>query len=531
MKVPKGIPIILGGLLLSCVTAASARGSLTLAFAPDRSTEAGGAGVYGCHNDAGPAQGMLEPDSLFGRCHSGKFGAAGGDRIASPAEFTSPPFSGGLSLRGPAYLAVIARSVEDSYTAADVGSLEYELHEIQSDGSEVLISSGTAVERFSADGGHESFDVGPHMLAPGSRLRLRLGIAGPADGPASTTARSDLVFGGTDAGGTNDYSESGITFAVESDGGGTFAGSLPLALLGALLGACALRRRLTRQPLWSVVALALACGPAHAGTVFLAFTPNPATDSADGGAVSPEGCFSESGLARGKLNASAAGTTCHSGAWGEVGQFGAGAGNVWVESPETPSDGAQFDSDPLPAAFRLGGPAGLVVYYMAANDGTTADADPGYWPRLYYKVLDVQPGTPETSTVITSGSGFNLNPEGAGRVYRGVESFSIPEYTVPAGNILRVALTSTLSPDGRVLFGDQPVAVNPAPTPGARDSYADAGITIATPTPNGDSQLGGGGDPGGSKSGGSAGGALAPVLLLALLAGVVLRAHRRSKTV
>jgi len=230
-----------GGLLLCIFSAGTpAASSLTLVFTPDRTLETGTPGIYNCYNEPAEAQGSLEAPSGQGACHSGKLGVAAGGEIAGPAEFTSPAFGHSLKLAGPTNIVTHTGNLDASGSSAEQSSLQYELHEILANGGEALIASGTAIEDFEWYGRHEgAFDIGAYTVAPGSRLRLRLGAT------ASTTSRADLLFGG-DA-----YGDSGVKFAIQegssSDPVVPEVGALsPIAVL-VLAGLFAARRRRVRS--------------------------------------------------------------------------------------------------------------------------------------------------------------------------------------------------------------------------------------------------------------------------------------------
>jgi len=223
--------------------------------------------------------------------------------------------------------------------------------------------------------------------------------------------------------------------------------------------------------------LTLSASVQAGSSLFFAFTPDSALDQ-DIGALSPEGCLAEPGLARGRLTRSSAGSTCHSGQWGSDANKVARCGGLVCE-PLNYSK-AQFDTPALLQPLAVGGTANLVVYYFSGNENHSPFPAAPYpetaRARLEYTVEDVPPGAVTIARTIARGAGFKLNPGGTGGVYRGEVTFRIPGYTVPAGHHLRVTVTSTYAPDGRLLFGGAPLASTPAF--GARNSYHDAGITL-----------------------------------------------------
>jgi hypothetical protein len=234
--------------------------------------------------------------------------------------------------------------------------------------------------------------------------------------------------------------------------------------------------------------LGFSAGAAAAPGTFLAFTPDPALE-AGAGALSPEGCIVEAPT-RGSLVRSSAATTCHSGQWGPDVSAVTACGGVLCQPTHEPK--ARFETPPLEHPLVIGGTAGLVVYYVAGNENrlpTTAVPYPdAARAHVEYTLEDVPPGALSTFW-ITGGRAVELNPGGAGGVYRGEAHFEVPSYTVPSGHRLRVTITSTLSPDGRLLFGGAPLASNPIP--GARESYHDAGITFQAPAKADDGPFGG----------------------------------------
>lgn len=223
----------------------------------------------------------------------------------------------------------------------------------------------------------------------------------------------------------------------------------------------------TRWTALLILATSVASRPAEAA-VFLAFTPDAVLET-DAGSLSPEGCINE-GLARARLAPSSAGSTCHSGAWGVL------APTVFVGDFATdngPST-ALFETDPLPAATYVAGPAHLVVYYFTTNQNN-------------YVVVNQTPTTSHLEYAIDEvRSSGEIHRIGYGRAFelpgmntypsveRGAASFELPVHILAAGSRLRVSLTSAVAPDGRLLFGDQPLQQ----TPYSAGPYTDAGIWL-----------------------------------------------------
>jgi hypothetical protein len=225
------------------------------------------------------------------------------------------------------------------------------------------------------------------------------------------------------------------------------------------------------------LALSAASGPAAAGT-FLAFTPDSTLETAPAAG----GCHAEAGLARGLLTGSSTASACHSGQWG------AASPTVFAGDAET--DGGQatalFTSAPLPEGLAVGGQAHIVLYYQTTNQNNYAIVDQTpTQAHVEYALHEVA----SSGDVITIVSGQLFEIPGLDvylSVERGTGSFQVPAHALAAGSRLRVSLTSTAAPDGRVLFGGP--------------DYGDSGIWL-------------GGDGGGGA------GAL-PVALLAALLGL-----------
>lgn len=183
--------------------------SLTLAFTPDPANAQAAATPPQCKAIVGATRGTLEPPRAGGTCHKGKLGVAVLDEIVAPAEFTTPVLARPLTLTGPASISIhVTPPGWPSAVGAVRKTLEYQLHEVPSGGEEILIAIGTAIDGIGDMGRWDgAFDVGPYTVASGNRLRLRLGVN------ASTTSRSDLLFGG-------EYGYAGVTFAVGASDGG-----------------------------------------------------------------------------------------------------------------------------------------------------------------------------------------------------------------------------------------------------------------------------------------------------------------------
>lgn len=227
---------------------------------------------------------------------------------------------------------------------------------------------------------------------------------------------------------------------------------------------------MTRNAIGWICLLTLATGvasPSAGAAAFLAFTPaGPETGA---GAPSPEGCISE-GLARARLTPSAVGTTCHSGAWGVltpgliVGEY---------ETDTGPST-ALFETDPLAAASSVSGPARLVVYYFTTNQNNYGIV--GQTPTqsyLEYRIDEVL-ASGEVRR-IAYGTAFELpGMNSYPSVERHEAAVDFAPRSLAAGSRLRVSLTSTVAPDGRLLFGDQPLEE----TPYSAGPYTDAGLWL-----------------------------------------------------
>lgn len=261
-----------------------------------------------------------------------------------------------------------------------------------------------------------------------------------------------------------------------------------------------------RISLAAMALLATLALPAH-GAIFFPFAPDPTLEAASV-ATGPDGCYAQPGLARGVLGAPASGS-CHSGAWGTAAP-GFFAGDAATDSGQA---SALFLSAPIAGGLAVGGPAHLVVYYTTVHqDGYAIVNQTPTAADLEYAIAEISPAG--AVTTIASGRALRLAWSSYPSIHRGEAVLQIPAHTLSSGNRLRVSLTSTMAPGGRLIFGGAPLSSTSLL--GAQASYADAGITLGEA----------GGAAGGGGEAGVAGGSLSPALLLALLPGPLLRARR-----
>lgn len=298
-----------------------------------------------------------------------------------------------------------------------------------------------------------------------------------------------------------------------------------------------------------VLAALLASAPAHADGQFLALTPDRLVEGA--GALSPEGCEAEAGVARGVLAPAGDATWCRSGAWGA--RDGGGVHAPGILTSDTLEPAAHFVTAPLEEALPLKGQALLVVYYAVANDRSiTAEGKPVQDARIDYELSVVSGDRLQTVGAPLARGRIRAEDSPTPTVQRAEVEFSVTTSTVPAGARLRLTLSNThytspgLRPEpGRLIYGGAPLASTGYP--GARESYEDAGLTLGwqgpppvpppppPSTPPGGSGSGGGtgggtgGEPAAPASGGS-GGATNPLLLVALAVAALARRARASTT-
>lgn len=264
-----------------------------------------------------------------------------------------------------------------------------------------------------------------------------------------------------------------------------------------------MNHRISLAALALLPALAL---PAH-GATFFPLAPDPTLEPLSV-ATGPDGCYAQPGLARGALGAPAGGN-CHSGAWGAAAP-GFFAGDAATDPGQAT---ALFLSAPLAGDLAVGGPARLVVYYTTAHqDGYAIVNQTPTAADLEYAIAEVSPAG--AVTTIASGRALRLAWSSYPSIHRGEAVLQIPGHTLASGNRLRLSLSSTMAPGGRLIFGGAPLSSTSLL--GAQASYADAGITL------GDA----GGAAGSGGAAGGAGGGLGPATLLALLLGRLVRMRR-----
>jgi hypothetical protein len=223
------------------------------------------------------------------------------------------------------------------------------------------------------------------------------------------------------------------------------------------------QRKATSAAAWALGTILSASGVGTAeASLFLAFTPDPAR----AGGISPEGCYTEPGLARGLLTASSAESFCHNGQLGSV-DNGLIVGQAPTESV------AMFTTGELTSALSVGGRATLVVYHNVQASDRTRIGGQDLIARLDYKLREKHPAG--SWTTIASGTAFSMRANGG----RGEVSFDVPAYTLSPGGRLQVLLFSPDAPGGRVFFGGAPL-IDDASAGNAMyySSYADAGITL-----------------------------------------------------
>jgi hypothetical protein len=199
-------------------------------------------------------------------------------------------------------------------------------------------------------------------------------------------------------------------------------------------------------------------------SVFFAFTPDP--DRA--GAVSPEGCYTEPGLARGLLTGSSDASPCHN---GQLGSFNNGliVGQAPTETV------AEFSTGQLSTALSIGGLATLVAYHNVQVSDPTWIGELDLLARLDYALREKHPAGHWTT--ITSGTAFFMRALGG----RGEATFDVPDYTLSPGGRFQVLLFSPDAPGARVFYGGAPLIDDAsAGTAMYYSSYSDAGITLST---------------------------------------------------
>jgi hypothetical protein len=241
--------------------------------------------------------------------------------------------------------------------------------------------------------------------------------------------------------------------------------------------------------------------PAAQASLFLAFTPDPAR----AGSISPEGCYTEPGLARGLLTSSSTETSCHN---GQLGSFD----NPSVIAGQAPSETvALFATGELSSPLSIRGPATLVAYHNVASGAGSSPNGEDLAARLDYALREKHPAGHWTT--IASGTAFVMPPGGG----RGEVTFDFPPYTLSPGGRLQVLLLSPNAPEARLFFGGAPL-IDDVTAGNAMyyASYSDAGITM---------NAGNDGDDGGTL-GDVAGGATPVSLLLPLL---LARGRRRLR--
>lgn len=210
--------LFFGGILAVFTSLAAANSSLFLAFTPDPARSTPLISPEGCNIEYEP-RGLLAPPTEGGTCRSGELGPtvvgqnSGAVRIPAYAEFTSAPFAQAFEIGGATTVRVYYVSHVQTET-----DLWYYLHEIRSNGKEIAISDGVAVEGISSsqppaccEAQSGTFEIKPYLLSAGSQLHLRLR---PITAVASN---GSLLFGGDSLIGGR-FGDAGITFTVREPG-------------------------------------------------------------------------------------------------------------------------------------------------------------------------------------------------------------------------------------------------------------------------------------------------------------------------